>query len=94
MNTYIVQFSGSARSKGRRQGAEPASISSIKATIFSSAVGRTKVLRDRDLDAAMAGRARDARVGPREGKDGDGACRSRPVQQEQARLCMTPLDYP
>jgi len=63
-------------SQGRRQGAEPASISSIKeATIFSSAVGPSKDLRERDLDAAMSGKARDARVVPREGKGGDGACR-------------------
>jgi len=32
-------------------------------------------LRERDWDAAMKGKARDARVVPRDGKGGDGACR-------------------
>lgn len=63
-------------SQGRRQGADPPSISSInEAAIFSSAVGPSKVLREWDLDAGTAGKARDARVVPREGKGGDGACR-------------------
>ncbi|EAQ74732.1 MULTISPECIES: hypothetical protein [unclassified Synechococcus] len=58
-------------SQGRRQGADPVSISSIKeATIFSSAVGPWKDLCERDWDAAMAGKSRDARVVPRAGKGG------------------------
>ena len=56
--------------------ASPASINSInEATIFASAVGPSKDLRERNLDAAMNGNARDARVVPRDGKGGDGACR-------------------
>jgi hypothetical protein len=57
---------GAAVAMAREQVDVPSSISSIKeATKFSSAVGPAKAFRERDWDAAMKGKARDARVVPR-----------------------------